>query len=80
THIVFPQYECDAPMQLKPVSPTEAFRRLLGAECLLGSPILPETVEKLVRWIQERPAFTMQYGDLKEVCKRHYIDFISFGA
>ena len=69
THIVFPQYECDAPMQLKPVSPTEAFRLLLGAECLLGSPILPETVEKLVRWIQERPAFTLKYGNLDEACK-----------
>ncbi|MCP4700525.1 MAG: PqqD family peptide modification chaperone [Gammaproteobacteria bacterium] len=71
THIVFPRYERDAPMQLKPVSPVEAFRLLLDAECLLGSPILPETVKKLVRWIQERPAFTMKYGNLDEACKVH---------
>ncbi len=65
TQLVFPKYEQGAKTLLRPISATEAFQQLLEAECMLGSPLHPDTVEQLVRWVQERPAYRLQYGCLE---------------
>ena len=66
TRIIFPRYKAGASTSLTPISATEAFQRLIEAECMLGNPIDPDKIADLVQWIQQRPSCALVYDSLDE--------------
>ncbi len=68
--LVFPKYDPEAePARLTSIPADDAFKRLIAAKCLLGRPVRPETLAGLTSWMQERPAFTLEYSSLAEAVK-----------
>ncbi|MGR0482417.1 MAG: PqqD family peptide modification chaperone [Candidatus Electronema sp. V4] len=66
SRMIFPCWEQGAATQLVPLSAAEALQRLIEAEPLLPKPLHPDTLEELLRWVRERPAFTLRYSSLEE--------------
>ena len=64
--IIFPLYVKGTETTLTQISATESFQYLLEADPLLGMPLEQDRVSGLVQWIQERPAYTLQYDSLDE--------------
>lgn len=66
SHIIFPHYEKNAAIELKPVTRSEALRRLME-ECLaLRQRLDQENVGELVRWIAGIDCYALTFSSLEE--------------
>jgi hypothetical protein len=64
--IIFPHYQADSQLQIRPLSTAETCFRLLG--CLLNARNLPEGGLPLVKQLaQQRNAFEIRYSDITEI-------------
>jgi len=64
--IVFPAYSSDGPTQLDRLQPHQAMIRLLGAHARLSSPATEAKLARLIRFVEQTPAYELTYSDLTD--------------
>ncbi len=64
--IVFPAYAAGEPTQLAPVSPLQTMITLLGAHARLSMPATEAKLAKLIRFVEQTPAYELTYSQLPE--------------
>jgi hypothetical protein len=64
--IVFPAYAAGEPTQLAPVSPLQTMITLLGAHARLSTPATEAKLAKLIRFVEQTPAYELTYSQLPE--------------
>ncbi|MEF8748371.1 MAG: hypothetical protein V5B31_11205 [Candidatus Accumulibacter propinquus] len=67
--IVFPSYKQDEPTCLAPVPALKAMIRLLGAHLALATPATEDKLRKLIRFVEQTPAYELTYSDLPSALK-----------
>ncbi len=64
--IVFPGFAAGGPTRLTPVSPLQTMIRLLGAHARLSTPATETKLKKLIRFVEQTPAYELSYSQLPE--------------
>jgi hypothetical protein len=64
--LIFPKYATKFPANIKPLTATETFRRLLSDRLWLGYPVTDEKVAQFLNWIEGVPSYELRYGDLDD--------------
>jgi hypothetical protein len=63
---IFPRYVAGAKATLTRLTPFEALRRLLGDQIWLGYPITEQRVGNFLRWLNDKPAYTLKHGNVAD--------------
>lgn len=64
--IVFPAYSADEPTRLDRLQPPQTMIRLLGAHARLSSPATEAKLARLIRFVEQTPAYELTYSDLTD--------------
>jgi len=62
--ILFPAYRQGAAVEITEVSAFEALNRIVIGSSVVAAPISPQTVDRLVSWVRQTPAYAVTYGSL----------------
>jgi hypothetical protein len=68
--IVFVEYSEGSPVSLTRIGAPSALQALIDSQAYFARPLQPARIEKLVRWIEHIPAYTLSYGSLAEIPER----------
>jgi hypothetical protein len=68
--IVFVEYSEGSPASLTRICAPNALQALIDSQAYFARPLRPARIEKLVRWIEDVPAYTLSYGALAEIPER----------
>jgi hypothetical protein len=63
---IFPRYVSGAKATLTRLAPFDALQRLLGDQIWLGYPITEHRVGDFIRWIEDKPAYILEHGNLAD--------------
>ena len=63
---IFPRYVPGAKATLTQLTPFEALQRLLGDQIWLGYPITEQRVSNFLRWLDDKPAYTLEHGNVAD--------------
>lgn len=67
--LVLPEYRPGSPAALAPAGAAEALQSVIEAQAYLARPLRPERVARLVRWIEELPAYRLRYDNLADAAR-----------
>jgi hypothetical protein len=67
---IFPRYVPGAKAMLTRLTPFEAPQRLLGDQIWLGYPITEQPVGNFLRWLNDKPAHTLEHGNVADAALR----------
>ena len=63
---IFPRYVPGAKAKLTRLKPFEALQRLLGDQIWLGYPITERGVSNFLKWLDDKPAYTLEHGNVAD--------------
>ena len=63
---IFPRYVSGAKATLTRLTPFDALQRLLGDQIWLGYPITEQHVGNFIRWLEDKPAYTLEHSNLAD--------------